>query len=271
VRVEVSCCWAKRELTARECHKLRVDTDSDTGDVLLKKEFWKEEVAVGMRAGLPVAIGYLPTALTFGMLSQTAGIPAYVAVLMSLLVFAGASQFVGINLLASATAGPEIVLTTFILNFRHFLMTTALARKLSSASRGGRALAAFGVTDETFAVASMGNTGRALSVPYMLGLNSIAFLAWNAGTWIGLVLSEGLPAVVQNSMGVSLYVMFIALLVPGLRTSRPALGVAAIAVVCSCVLAYAPFFAGLGNGWRIILATVIASACGAGLWKGGTS
>jgi 4-azaleucine resistance transporter AzlC len=236
-----------------------------------RKEHWREEVAAGMRVGLPLAIGYLPTALTFGMLSQTAGIPAYVAVLMSLIVYAGASQFVGINMLTSAAAAPEIVLATFILNFRLFLMTTAIARKLEPTSRSQRALVAFGVTDESFAVASMRSGGHALSVAYMLGLNSIGFLAWNAGTWLGLILSEGLPTVIQNSMGVSLYVMFIALLVPGLRTSRPALGVAAIAVLCSCVLVYAPLFQGLGSGWRMIMATVIASACGAVFWKEGLS
>ncbi|MCL6460164.1 MAG: AzlC family ABC transporter permease [Gorillibacterium sp.] len=203
------------------------------------------------------------------MLTKSAGIPAYVGVLMSLFIYAGASQFVGINMLASAIALPEIFLTTFILNFRHFLMTTAISQKLEPGSRSRlRALLAFGVTDETFAVASLKSIDRSLSPSYLFGLNSIAFLSWNVGTWAGLILSAGLPDIIQNSMGVSLYVMFIALLIPGLRTSSPALGVSIIAILFSCLFTYIPFFLFLSGGWSIILSTIIAAACGAWLWKG---
>ncbi|MBC8079854.1 MAG: AzlC family ABC transporter permease [Gorillibacterium sp.] len=230
---------------------------------------WKEGVSLGLRAGFPVAIGYLPIALAFGMLTKSAGIPAYVGVLLSLIVFAGASQFVGISMLAASAALPEIFMTTFILNFRHFLMTTAISQKLDPGiPRRVRAMLAFGITDETFAIASLKNISQSLSAPYLFGLNSIAFIAWNVGTWAGLILSDGLPAIIQNSMGVSLYVMFIALLIPGLKASPPAVGVAIIAISFSCLFTYVPFFLFLSGGWIIVLSTIIASACGAWLWKG---
>ena len=226
-------------------------------------ESWRE----GVKAGIPIAVGYLPIAVTFGMLAESAGLSPWIAITLSLFVYAGASQFVGVNMLAAGAAPAAIVLTAFILNFRHFLMSSSLAQKINPSLSGRiKALIAFGVTDETFAVASMRESVRPLGAPYLLGLNLIAYAAWNAGTWAGLLLSSGLPELIRNSMGISLYVMFLALLVPGLRKSRPALRVAGLAAMFQCLFAYMPLFAPLPGSWRVILSTVLAA--GAGAWLG---
>ncbi|MEO3947793.1 AzlC family ABC transporter permease [Gorillibacterium sp. CAU 1737] len=229
-----------------------------------EEESWRE----GVKAGIPVAVGYLPIAITFGMLAETAGLSPWIAVAMSLIVYAGASQFVGVTMLASGAAPLAIVFTTFILNFRHFLMSSALTQKINPtlASRV-KAITAFGITDETFAVASLHRSSRTLSVPYLLGLNAVAYLSWNCGTWAGLLLSSGLPELVKSSMGISLYVMFLALLVPGVKTSRPALMVAVLAALVQCAFTYIPIFAPLSSSVRVILSTLIAAGAGAWLTK----
>lgn len=217
----------------------------------------------GMAAGLPVALGYIPIAVTFGLLANAAGIPNHVSIMMSLLVFAGASQFVGVSLLAAGVTHWEIVLTTFILNLRHFLMTASISQRISRGTpKKTLALASFGVTDETFTVASLRREAE-LSPSFMLGLNLAAFGAWNIGTWIGVFLGAGLPASLQASMGIALYAMFIGLLVPSMRVSRAVLVISLLAAGIHSLLHWLPPLQGLSTGWSIIITTVLAAAAGA--------
>jgi 4-azaleucine resistance transporter AzlC len=191
------------------------------------------------------------------------GVPNVITLLMSFAVFAGASQFIAVNLLTLGASLGEIVLTTFMLNLRHFLMTTALSRKLDeSVSKTWRAVLAFGVTDETFSVSALRKEER-LPKQFILGLNTIAFLAWNAGTWLGVFFAPVLPEAVKASMGIALYAMFIGLLVPHIKKSQAALVVAAIAAATHGLLYWLPLFAALSSGWRIIIATVVSATAGA--------
>lgn len=220
----------------------------------------------GLRAGVPIAVGYLPIAVAFGLLTKSAGVPSYVGVLMSLILYAGASQFVGINLLALGAASWEIVLTTFILNLRHFLMSASLSQSLEDKPKKSLLpLVSFGITDETFTVASMNNKDK-LKIGYLLGLNLIAFSAWNIGTWGGLFLAAGLPQTLKDSMGIALYAMFVGLLVPSLSKSRPILVIAFAAAAVHGILHWVPLFAGLSTGWNIIISTMTAAAVGAYLF-----
>lgn len=189
--------------------------------------------------------------------------PIFITLLMSLVVFAGASQFIAVNLLTLGASLGEIVLTTFMLNLRHFLMTTSLSRKLdASVSKAWRAVLAFGVTDETFSVSALCDE-TTLPKQFILGLNTIAFLSWNFGTWLGVFFAPALPDAVKASMGIALYAMFIGLLVPHIKKSQAALVVAALAAATHGLLYWLPLFATLSSGWRIIIATVISATVGA--------
>jgi 4-azaleucine resistance transporter AzlC len=216
----------------------------------------------GVQVGLPIAVGYIPIAIAFGLLAKSSGVPNMISVLMSLLVYAGASQFVAVNLLALGAAAGEIILTTFILNLRHFLMSASLAPRVEKTTVWWRAMLGFGVTDESFTVAAL-RKERKLTKEFLLGLNMTAFASWNIGTWIGVFLAAGLPASVQASMGIALYAMFIGLLLPSMRASRPVFIVAMLAIVFHSVLHWVPLFAGLSTGWSIVLATVLAAGIGA--------
>lgn len=216
----------------------------------------------GLTAGIPIAIGYIPIAIAFGLLAKSTGMPSYATVLMSFIVFAGASQFVGVNLLALGAGYPEIILTTFILNSRHFLMSASLSQRVdTSASKKWLSLISFGVTDETFMVASLRQEEK-LSPSFLFGINLIAFSSWNIGTWIGVFLGSGLPASVQSSMGIALYVMFIGLLIPAIKKSRPYLIITIIAILISSILHWIPPFNSISSGWSIIITAILAALVG---------
>ena len=120
---------------------------------------------------------------------------------------------------------------------------------------------AFGITDETFVVGSL-QTG-VLTAPFMLGLISMPIVGWNLGTLLGGCISTILPQALQNAMGIALYAMFIALIIPAARKSFPVLFVILTAVAVNCAVKYIPLFAFVSDGFRVIIATVAAAAAGA--------
>lgn len=219
----------------------------------------------GLKYGIPIALGYIPIAIAFGILTASEGIPFLTGMLMSLTVFAGASQFVAVNLMSLGAAAGEIILTTFILNFRHFLMSASLSQRLDeNISLSLRSILSFGITDETFSLASVTklNEEKKLPFSFLLGLMLISFTAWNVGTWIGLFMGNILPDILQNSMGIALYVMFIGLLVPSMKSSFPIVVVALTAMFTHSAIIFIPWIPGFSTGWNIIFSTMLGAFLG---------
>jgi 4-azaleucine resistance transporter AzlC len=214
----------------------------------------RKDFVRGLRAGLPVTIGYLPMAVAFGIGARTAGIDFTATTGMSVFVFAGASQFMAAELVASGVHPASIVLATLVLNFRHFLMSTHLGRRL----RPGRAASlavGFVVTDETYVVGSLEPD---LTPAFFLGLGLAAWSGWLAGTVIGAAAAQAIPDILARSMSVTLYAMFIALLVPAVSSRWQRGIVAALAALIAWAASrFLPF---LGSGWRIVVAMLAASA-----------
>ncbi len=215
----------------------------------------------GLIAAIPIAIGYLPIAVTFGLVARSAGIPAYITIFMSLIIFAGASQFVAVNLIALGTNPWEIILTTFMLNLRHLLMSASLTQRIEPTSRKHMALLAFGITDETFSVASL-RQEKQLRPNFIFALNLLAFLAWVIGTCAGISLVNGIPASWQASMGIALYAMFIGLLVPTLRQSKGLLILVLLALLINSLLYWLPAATVISMGWKIVITTVSTALVG---------
>lgn len=216
----------------------------------------------GLKAAIPIGLGYVPIAIAFGILSKASDIPNNISMMLSMIVYAGASQFVGVNMIAMGATAMEIVITTFILNFRHFLMSASLSQRVDErTSKRFLSLLAYGVTDETFSLASMMGEEK-LSPYFLLGINTMAFFSWNAGTCLGLLLGTALPDTLQNSMGIAIYCMFIGLLLPAMKKSRPILLVATMSMLMHALLKWLPVFAKLSSGMTIIVATIVAAAMG---------
>ena len=166
----------------------------------------------GASAAWPICIGYFPIGLALGVLAQKAGIPWWAVAMMSVLVFAGSAQFICVAMIAAGASLPAIILTTFIVNLRHTLMSSALAVHLAGVSRRFLAIFAYGITDESFAV----NMTRFRSGPWnrwsALATNHLANAVWILATLTGALLGQFVP---PGAFGIdyALTGMFICLLV----------------------------------------------------------
>lgn len=212
----------------------------------------------GVIAGLPLVIGYFPVAVAFGILAKTTGISIMESFLFSFFVFAGASQFMALNLLAVGAGPGQIILTTLLVNFRHFLMSASLATRITKDMKKWVPLIAFGVTDEVFSVVSFKE--EELTTKFILGLQLTSYPSWVVGSVVGYLVGEILPPLISNSMGIALYSMFAALLVPEAKKSMKILFMALSSGLLNSVLNY---FKLLPQGWNLVLSIVLISALGA--------
>lgn len=213
----------------------------------------------GVYAGLPVAIGYVPIAIAYGALGVASGLTWWHTALMSLLVFAGASQFMAVGMLAAGAGAVQIIIATFVLNFRHLIMSLSLFDRLRAFPAAKRVAAALGVTDETFAVlVTRAEDRQSRPTPrFVAGTMLTAYLAWAAGSAVGALFAEFIPADISSGMSVALYAMFIALLMPSVRGSAWA----ALTAVTGMALCYG-FNQFLAPGWSIVCATLLAAFIG---------
>jgi len=222
----------------------------------------------GIIKGSHISIGYIPIGISFGLIAKALDIPNEVVILMSLIVYAGASQFMAVSLMSAGIGMIEIVLTTFIVNLRHLLMSASLSQKVhKKADEKLLPIIAFGITDETFAYISMEDQEE-LSDAWILGINIIAYISWVLSTIVGLYLSASLPEIIQTSMGISLYAMFIALLVPNIKGKRVLLTITGISILTSSILFFIPIISeNISSGWRVIITILISSSLGAFLFE----
>ncbi|KAF0818028.1 MULTISPECIES: AzlC family ABC transporter permease [unclassified Cytobacillus] len=212
------------------------------------------EVRKGVQSGISIAIGYAPIALTFGLLAKTTGLTIGETALMSLLVFAGAAQYISLSLLTLGTGIFEIVLTTFIVNIRHFLMSTSLNEKWDDEQAANKVMLSFGITDETFSVAAVRE--EKVTSGYMLGLISVSYASWVICSGLGHLIGASLPQTLQESMSVALYAMFVGLLVPSMKKSAKVVFLAALAASFNTIFTLTNT---LSTGWAIVLSTLLSA------------
>lgn len=208
----------------------------------------------GVQAGLSIAIGYFPIALTFGLLAKTTGLSIVETLMMSIIVFAGASQYISLTLLTLGTGIFEIILTTFIVNIRHFLMSASLNEKVEEDRTLYKAIYSFGITDETFSVAA--TKEGSVSTGYIFGVISVSYSSWVVNSGIGHLVGARLPETLQESMTVALYAMFIGLLVPSMKKSKKAIYLASLAAIFNTIFTLSEW---LSTGWAIVSATILSA------------
>lgn len=213
------------------------------------------EFTAGLKAGLSIAIGYFPIALTFGLLAKTTGLSLIEATAMSILVYAGAAQYISLSLIAKSVDPVLIVLNTFIVNIRHFLMTASLNEKLLPSSKGKKALLAFWVTDESFSVLATRKEEK-LTMAFSFGVALIAYSSWVSFTALGHLIGANLPTFLQAAMSVALFAMFIGLLVPSMRGNRK---VVVLAVTAAAINGFFFWTGLLSTGWAILVSTLGSS------------
>ena len=170
----------------------------------------------GLSAGWPICLGYLPIGMAFGVLAQKAGLTPLQIGLMSIMVFAGSAQFIAVSMLSGGASATAIIATTFVINLRHVLMSSALAVYLRATHRGVLALYAYGVTDESFAVNLPRFNARTWSMSRALVVNHAANLTWFISTVAGGIGGRLIP---EGAFGIdyALIAMFICLLIYQIR------------------------------------------------------
>ena len=216
----------------------------------------KTDLKNGIYSGIPIFIGYFPIAITFGLLAKSVNIAFFESFCFSALIFAGASQFAAINMYHAGIGAGEIILTVFLLNFRHFLMSATISSK-SSFRKILIPLISFGITDETFAVAALKEDE--ISGGYIIGLNFTSYSGWVIGTVVGYIAGDFLPHIIQSSFSICLYAMFVAILIPAVRKSFTAGFIAIAAGTVNSLLGY---FSPHSSGWNIIISILLVSAAG---------
>lgn len=219
----------------------------------------------GIQDGIPIAVGYFSVSFTFGMMAVQSGISPFHAVLISLLNLTSAGQFAGLTVIVTGASLIEMALTQLVINIRYALMSVSLSQKLDdSVKLRSRFLIAYGNTDEIFAVASSkpGTVGE----KYLYGLIFLPVLGWVGGTLAGAVASTILPETIISALGVALYGMFIAIVVPPATEHREIRIVVILALVLSAAFYYLPVLKQVSSGFMIIICTVVAAAIGAVLF-----
>ena len=219
----------------------------------------------GMRDGIPIAMGYVPVSFTFGLMAVSVGMTWWQALLISVMNLTSAGQFAGLDIMAARGAYLEWALTDFIINLRYALMSLSLSQKLDrSMTLPHRFAISYGITDEIFGVASSrkGEVGKW----YFYGLISLPFIGWQAGTLFGALLGGVLPAMVSDVLGIAIYGMFLAIILPQAREDAACLKVILVAVAMSCCFRWIPVFRHISSGFVIIICAVAASALGAWLY-----
>lgn len=211
----------------------------------------------GLRKGIPIALGYLSVSFGFGISVVSRGLEAVWAVIISMTNLTSAGQLAGVGVILSQGPIIEMVLTQLVINLRYSLMGIALTQKLGTYSLRHRILSAFGITDEIFAVAI--NEGGELGPRFMYGLITLPYLGWTAGTLIGVLAGDILPLSVSAALGIAIYSMFVAIVVPEARDDKGVMWAVVIACSLSCALYYIPFFNFISTGFSIIICAVVAS------------
>ena len=212
----------------------------------------------GAREGMPVCAGYFSVSFGFGAVAVAEGIRVLDAVLISAVSLTSGGQFAGITVIAAAATLLEMFLTQLVINSRYALMSLALGQRLGeSMGTWKRMLIAFFNTDEIFALAMRQREKPTL--PFLLGIGTVSFVGWVGGTLMGALAGSVLPLSLRTAMGVLLYGMFVAILVPQAKEEKPKLGAMLLAVLFSSMFWWIPGMNQVSQGLAIVISTVAAA------------
>ena len=219
---------------------------------------WKE-YRQGVSSGLPVGLGYFSVSFGFGAMAVAQGVKVLDAALISATNLTSAGQFAGLTLIVAAAGLWEMVLTMLVINSRYALMSLALSQRMGQKiGFWARLPIAFVNTDEIFALAMARK--EPLTLPYMMGLGTLPILGWTGGTVIGALAGSVLPASFRAALGVMLYGMFMAIVIPPAKKEKEIFLALVLSMVFSCMFAWLPVLQSVSAGISIVICTVAAAA-----------
>jgi len=218
--------------------------------------------AMGIKHGVPIALGYFAVAFTLGIVARNAGVTALQSMIISATNSASAGEYVGFTLIGEKATYIELAVMTLVANARYILLSCALSQKFSENMKLiHRFLLGLFVTDEIFGI-SIAYPNK-LNPFYTYGAAAISVPAWSIGTYLGVVMGNLLPSNVVSALSVGLYGMFIAIIIPPSKKDKTIASLVIIAMVISYLSSRIPQIASISSGTRIIFITVIISSLAA--------
>ena len=224
----------------------------------------KESIIRGLRVGIPIAMGYMAVAFSLGIIAAKAGLSAPEGFLSSFFTRASAGEYGTYTLVAVQAAYAEVIAICLVVNLRYMLMSAALSQKIApGTSWVHRLLMACCVTDEIFgiSIAHPGYTPPA----YTYSAALISTLFWASGCATGIVAGSLLPQPMVTALSMSLYGMFLAIIIPVVHNDRNVLYVLIASFVMSGLCALAPVVGQWSSGMRTVVLTIVISAVAAWL------
>ena len=220
----------------------------------MKNESYKK----GIKDGIPIGLGYLAVSFTFGMMSVSSGLSIWQAVLISLTNLTSAGQFAGLDIIVAGGSYWEMALTQLVINLRYCLMSFSLSQKMRRDEPWAhRYLVAFGITDEIFGV-SASQEGK-VSAFYNYGAMCMAIPGWTLGTLLGAISGSLLPDFIMSALGVAIYGMFLAVIIPPAKKNKAVLLVVVAAMAVSTLFAVVPGLNKISSGFVIIITTLVTA------------
>lgn len=212
---------------------------------------------LGLLMGSSIAIGYIPLGISFGIFSKNSGMNSFLSFFMSLVNYAGASQFISTKLMFDGTSRIfEIILAVAILNSRYSLLNLLIFQRLENTSLKFKTLLGLGLTDETISYISFYSNNSPF---YMLGLNTLPYLAFSFGTLGGSLFGDILPQNLSNSLNIILYALFLGLIVPSLKKEFKYFRVVLFVIIIKLLFSYIPIINLLSNGWKITISILLST------------
>ena len=216
----------------------------------------------GLRVGIPICLGYFAVAVALGITARNAGMNALQSGVMSAAMLASAGEFAAVTMISTGAGIIEMITTTIIVNLRYLLMSSALSQKLSEETPfWHRFLLAYCVTDEIFGV-SIAVEGK-LNPVYTYGVTIISAIGWTAGTVLGVLIGNVLPAGLVNALSVALYGMFLAVIIPASKKDHFTAAVVAVSMAASLIFTCAPVLRNISSGFRVIILTIVIAGAAA--------
>lgn len=220
----------------------------------------KSDFLRGMSHGIPISLGYLSVSFGFGIKAVSVGLSVLASSLISATNLTSAGQVAGVDIIAVGGTIIEMILVQLTINIRYSLMALSLSQKLDGKFTFlHRLIASYGITDEIFAVCSAQK--QKLTPAYMYGMILISAVGWVTGTALGATAGQLLPESISNALGIVLYGMFMAVIIPPARKQKSVLIVVVVSALISVLFKY--LLTAVSSGFVVIISAVIASVIGA--------
>ena len=216
----------------------------------------------GIKNGTPIGLGYFVVAFTLGIAAKNAGMTPFQGALASALMVASAGEFAAFQVMASLGTYLEMAIMMLVVNARYLLMSCSLSQKLDpKLPLHHRLLVGWGITDEIFGVVSC-ESGR-INPYYNYGMMLAAIPCWTLGAFWGIAMGNILPANIISALGVGLYGMFLAIIIPPGRKNHVIAGLVLVSMAASWLMTNLPIFAAISSGMRTTILTIVIAGIAA--------